>query len=105
GSAITDQIDTRGEGIPVVVFNPLGWARTDVAEVNAGFIDPGVAGIAVTDAAGQVVPAQLLQVGRYGDDSLRTVRIAFLARNVPALGYGTYHLVPKATADAPRPEA
>src|SRR5216117_3307784 len=24
------RIDTRGEGVPVVVFNPLGWPRTDV---------------------------------------------------------------------------
>jgi len=24
------RIDTRGEGVPIVVFNPLGWPRTDM---------------------------------------------------------------------------
>src|SRR5205807_2241259 len=77
-NAIADKIDTRGEGVPVVVFNTLGWPRTDVAEVNVGFTDPGMAGVTVTDAAGQVVPVQLLESARYKDGSLRTVQLAFL---------------------------
>jgi alpha-mannosidase len=96
--AIADKIDTRGEGIPVVVFNPLGWPRTDVAQVNVGFTDPSAAGIAVTDSSGQVVPAQLLEESYYAGGSLRTARVAFLARNVPPMGYATYHVVGKATA-------
>jgi alpha-mannosidase len=93
-SGLADKIDTRGDGIPIVVFNTLGWLRTDVAEVKVGFSDPGVAGIAVTDADGHAVPVQVLEAARYEDGNLRTVRIAFLARNVPAMGYGTYHIVP-----------
>ena len=30
--SIAGQIDTRGEGVPVVVFNLLGWSREDIAE-------------------------------------------------------------------------
>src|SRR2546421_9604079 len=37
-------IDTRGEGIPIIVFNSLGWARSDIAEVEAGFAESGVVG-------------------------------------------------------------
>jgi alpha-mannosidase len=100
---IAANIDTRGEGIPVVVFNTLGWPRTDIAQVNVGFTDPSATGITVIDANGQVVPAQVLEESRYADGSLRTARIAFLASNVPAMGYATYHVVAKATADAKKP--
>ena len=31
------RIDTRGEGIPIAVFNALGWPRTDIAVANVGF--------------------------------------------------------------------
>ena len=31
------KIDTRGPGAPVLVFNTLGWSRSDIAVVNAGF--------------------------------------------------------------------
>src|SRR5207237_747193 len=34
--AIARHIDTRGEGVPVIVFNPLGWPRTDIAEIEVG---------------------------------------------------------------------
>src|SRR5207237_4338728 len=37
---IVSRIDTSGEGIPVNVFNPLGWPRTDIAEVELGFAEP-----------------------------------------------------------------
>ena len=41
--AIAARIDTRGPGTPVVVFNPLGWTRSDIAEVEVGFGEGGVA--------------------------------------------------------------
>ena len=36
------RIDTQGEGIPVAVFNMLGWPRTDIAVANVGFSDSNV---------------------------------------------------------------
>jgi alpha-mannosidase len=103
--AIADRIDTRGDGIPVVVFNTLGWPRTDVASIQVGFTDPGAAGVAVTDAAGGPVPVQLLEATRYADGSLKTARVAFLAREVPAMGHATYHLHATHTADPVEPKA
>ena len=41
-NALVSRVDTRGEGLAVVVFNPLGWPRTDVAELSVGFAEPGV---------------------------------------------------------------
>ncbi len=90
--AVVAKIDTTGPGAPVVVFNPLGWARTDVAEVNLGFGEGKVEGIAITDPEGKPVPSQILESSRYWDGGLRTARVAFIAGRVPALGYCIYHV-------------
>ncbi len=34
---LASKIDTRGPGAAVVVFNPLGWPRSDIAQVDVGF--------------------------------------------------------------------
>jgi len=57
--AIAGKIDTSGDGIPVVVFNTLGWPRTDVVEVTVGLSDSGVQGLAVRDATGRMLDAQV----------------------------------------------
>ena len=36
--------DTSGQGVPVAVFNTLGWPRTDVAEGDVGFATGGLQG-------------------------------------------------------------
>jgi alpha-mannosidase len=89
--AIASRIDTRGPGTPIVVFNPLGWTRSDIAEVEVGFGERGVIGVELTDPEGRDVPSQILEATRYADGGLKTARIAFIARDVPALGYATYH--------------
>ena len=91
---IASRIDTRGEGLPIVVFNPLGWARIDVAEAEAGFAEPAVNDLNLVDAAGQIVPVQRLDADRNSDGGLKRVRFMFLARDVPPLGYSTYRLLP-----------
>jgi alpha-mannosidase len=96
--SIVAKIDTRGTGIPVVVFNTLGWPRTDMAEVTVGFTDVGITAIALTDDTGQVVPVQILEAARYGDEGLKVIRIVFLARDIPAMGYCTYHIAPRSSA-------
>jgi alpha-mannosidase len=85
-------IDTRGEGIPVVVFNSLGWARTDAAEVELGFSESSVHGVKIFDEGGTEVPAQIMEENRYEDGGLKRARVAFVARAVPALGYAVYHM-------------
>jgi alpha-mannosidase len=92
---VTSKIDTRGPGTAVVVFNTLGWSRSDAAEVNVGFGEGSVSGLVVTDSDGQTVPHQVVESTRYADGGLKTARIAFIARDVPAMGYSTYHVSPK----------
>ncbi len=92
--AIAARIDTRGPGTPVVVFNPLSWTRSDAAEVEVGFGEGGVSEVDLTGPGGEAVPSQILEATRYADGGLKTARIAFIARDVPALGYAAYHAAP-----------
>lgn len=92
---IASKIDTRGEGIPVAVFNMLGWPRTDVVELDVGVAEGGSVDLTLVDAAGQTVPVQLLEAERYSDGGIKRARIAFVARDVPPLGYAIYRLMPK----------
>ena len=97
---IAARIDTRGEGIPIVVFNPLGWPRTDVTEVELGFGERAVSDIDLVDPAGKAIPIQLHQTERYGDGALERTRITFVAHDVPALGHAVYRVIPRRTATA-----
>lgn len=99
-NAIASRIDTRGPGVPVVAFNTLGWPRSDVAEVTVGFDEGDATGVSLTDDAGATTPAQVLESTRYPDGGLKTARVAFVARDVPAMGYRTYHVAPVRSASA-----
>ncbi|MFO0892314.1 MAG: glycoside hydrolase family 38 C-terminal domain-containing protein [Isosphaeraceae bacterium] len=91
--ALAASVDTRGPGVPILVFNPLGWTRTDVVEADLGFADGSTRGFTVRDEAGRDVPAQLVRETRYADGTLRTARVALLASDLPALGYRVFHAV------------
>jgi alpha-mannosidase len=77
-------INTEGAGVPVVVFNPLGWPRTEVIEVKAQLPQP-VKQVEVADSAGKTIESQLLTI----DKGTNRVSLLILA-NVPSLGYETY---------------
>jgi alpha-mannosidase len=85
---LAEQADTRGPGVPVLVFNPLSWERTDVAEVEVHFPGPA-AQVEVRDPEGRVMPSA--EVSR--DTPTNTVKVRFLARAVPSIGYKVFHFV------------
>ena len=96
--AIASRIDTRGPGVPVVVFNPLSWTRTDVVEAEVEL--PSVAGqIAVRDLAGRNVPAEVLRI----DAGARTAHVRFVAADVPSLGYKIFRVVTAPAPATPQP--
>ena len=51
---------------------------------------------------GKAVPIQMLSVLRNEDGGIRQARIAFIAKNVPGMGYAVYHAVPN-VAGPPEP--
>ena len=71
-------------GIPVVVFNPLAWDRSDIVKVALPKADE--TDYAVVDNGGKEVTSQIVQTGRYQRE------VMFIAQNVPSLGYKLYQL-------------
>ena len=76
---VASQLDTRVQGVPLVVYNPLSVEREDVAEATVTTSGD----VCVFGPDGAEVPSQV--VGRDGD---RTA-IAFLAK-VPSVGFSVF---------------
>ncbi len=89
------EVNTLGEGLALLVFNGLGWARTDAVIAVVGFADAGVTGIRLCAPDGTSVPVQVLRAERRADGTLVEAEIAFIAREVPALGHAVYRVVPQ----------
>jgi alpha-mannosidase len=89
---LASKIDTRGSNAPVLVFNPLGWSRSDIAQVDVAFDEGEVGGVVVAGPDGENRPVQILDATHYAGGGLKTARLAFVARDVPALGYSLYHV-------------
>jgi len=85
---IEQMVDTRGEGQPVVIFNPCSWQRTDAAIAQVT-LPRRPQRVRVVDPQGQQVPAQV--VSTTPADGGHLVGVLFVA-TVPALGYATYQV-------------
>lgn len=89
----------------IVVFNPLSWKRDDVVKAHVTlFGDVAPRDIAdykkamrLVDEKGTSVP---FYVEEYSENISRALRLVFIARRVPPLGYKSYFLVPADQADA-----
>lgn len=73
------------------VFNPCAWARTDIVQTDRIYpIPPKSKSIVVQDGNGKAVPTQLVDAEKDGSGNLIVAKVAFLAKNVPSVGYDTY---------------
>ncbi|MFT3786481.1 MAG: glycoside hydrolase family 38 C-terminal domain-containing protein [Tepidisphaeraceae bacterium] len=90
-AAIASQLDTQvGQGVPLVVYNPLAIEREDVVEANVT-LPAGTDSVNVVGPDGNSVRAQVLS-----SDGTST-RIAFLAK-APSVGFAVYHVQPGGAA-------
>ena len=78
-------------GTPLVVFNPLSWARTEVVHYTLPTGDEKE--YAVFEQGGKEITSQIVRIDRF------TREILFPASNVPSMGYKTYVL----RAQKPKP--
>ena len=90
---VSSRIDTRGDGIALVVYNTLGWRRTDIACANVGFSDADVMDLKLVGPDGQPAAVQLLETQRHAGGGLLRAEVAFVARDVPAVGHSVYRLI------------
>jgi alpha-mannosidase len=89
---VAQGLDTRADGIPLVVYNPLSVAREDVAEAELAF--PGASGgVQVFDGDGKPVPTEVIST------NAGTCHFLFLAK-VPSIGFAVYS-VKQSETDAP----
>lgn len=82
-AGIVNRVDTSGNGVPVVVFNPLSFSRRNPVEVDVTFPSaPG--GVRVYDSNNIEVPSQVKSING------NTAKIVFVADGVPSLGYRVF---------------
>ncbi|MFA5263938.1 MAG: glycoside hydrolase family 38 C-terminal domain-containing protein [Opitutaceae bacterium] len=82
---VTGALDTRGDGVALVVYNPLSFEREDIVEAEVVFPGAAPAALAAIGPDGESAPVQI--VGRAGN----TLNVLFLAR-MPSVGFAVYRL-------------
>jgi len=89
-NTLAAEVDTKSAGdIPVMVFNPLAWKRSGLAEVKVQLAAPSQNGVTVLDSANHIVPSAVLK----SDQRTGTYQLLIRA-DVPSLGYRVLHIVP-----------
>jgi alpha-mannosidase len=90
-AALAGKVSQPGGAERHVVFNPLSWARTDVADLPTVLAAP----LHVVDVTtGQEVPSQMVTVSGQ-------TRVRILASNLPSVGYRVYEVRSGAGASFP----
>ena len=86
------------KSFPVVVFNPMGWKRSDVVNAHLtlyGDVEPSDLGdfrkgIRLLDESGNPVP---FYIKEWSENISRAIEIVFVAADVPSIGYKTFYVV------------
>ena len=87
---VAARINTSGgQGVPVLVFNPLAWERSGLVTVSVQLPDAADS-VSVLDSNGHVLPSQVLS----SDAGTHTFKLLIDAHDVPSLGYEVLHVVP-----------
>ena len=109
---IARQADFTGQpGMPILVFNPSGWDRHEIAvgDLDFDFDDPIAGDFQLVDGKGELTPCQVLAdeqvfwMETLKPNRKRRVRVAFPV-DVPACGYRTYYAQPARARNAAKVE-
>jgi alpha-mannosidase len=85
---IGSRIDTRMDGIPLVVYNPHSWEVTDYTRTNIRFVEKPE-NFKIIDQDKNSIP---YQINSWSDDGL-TANITIHAKEIPPTGYKTYEVL------------
>jgi len=94
------QFDTRGEGVPLVVYNPQSFDRTGLVTAEVSAFSLPVRMMAVHGE--ETAPVQILKAPAKAG-ARETATVAFVAQKVPQMGMKLYRLV--ADTGNPKPAA
>jgi len=97
------------EVIPIVVFNPLPWNRTDIASVDIMVQEEADFKFRYTllDSAKRIVPFQVTPISerpRLQVPKSKTYRVSFLMKDLPPCGYEVLRFVPHKQAEQNKTE-
>jgi len=81
------------DALPILVCNSLSWPRTAIAKVEITFNKGEHRAVSILDHGGRPVTSQIVEQQTYSDGSLRKVVIAFVAQDMPSMGYRLYYAV------------
>jgi len=90
------QTGSSSGGVPVIVFNPLAWSRTDHLAFDVQMPAASNTGLAVLDPQGKPMPFQEISK----DLSTHTYHLLIEAKEVPSFGYQVLHVVPGGSSAA-----
>lgn len=89
-TTVDARIDTSGgQGVPVLVWNTLGWQRTGPVEIHVQMPEP-TREVSVVDAQGRVLPSHVLD----SNTETHAFTLEVQAQDVPPMGYTVLHVVP-----------
>ena len=78
-----------GRGVPVLVWNTLGWERSGPVTVNVQMPEPTTE-VSVEDSKGRVLASEVLHT----DAATHTFLLRVKTGPVPAMGYAVLHVAP-----------
>jgi alpha-mannosidase len=89
--------------LAATVFNPHGWARTDVATTGRIYPVPAdMKDVVVKDSSGRTLPSQIVKAEKDAQGNVIVANVAFRPKEVPSAGYDTYYVdfAPQAVSPA-----
>ncbi|SNT35673.1 alpha-mannosidase [Granulicella rosea] len=92
---IAAKADTRTHNgaVPVIVFNPLGWQRTDLVDVHVQLAAPAKYGVVLQAPDGKPMLTQTIDM----DASTASYHLLVRAEDIPSLGYKVFEARPGRT--------
>ena len=96
------QVNTQGEGVPLVVYNPQSWDRTDLVTAQVSAFSLPARMVAVNGS--ETIPVQILKAPEK-DGARETATVAFVAQHVPQMGLKLYRIVPEGASHKAAPVA
>jgi alpha-mannosidase len=89
---IASRIRFSGHGVPVVVFNPLSWERTDLVKMTIDAEGNDENHLKLVDDQGNEIPFQRIDEHQIIGKRDEVISLLFVAEHVPSVGYKTYYL-------------
>jgi alpha-mannosidase len=91
-NAVAERIDTHGDGIQVLVYNPLGWTRSGDVSITVQIPNLVADGLFLFDP--DEPSRQIVPISSRFDDTTKVTELTFHATGVPPLGYKVFRITP-----------